>query len=420
MRSPRSPGRSSVGWGEAATPGGWRRGNAVLLGMVALVVLLLLPSSQRSPCEHSASASPCLLAYDDASLGPPVGAEELVAELMQRWAQQSRVDAPPMLPTRQVTLPGSVVTVTLLHNAARAHKRKTALQTVLQDSLAAEQERAVQLDLPFDASGRGFNFNKVGANELLFRFQRLPAARDTSPAAAPGLHTCCPLPVGGEAEMAAEVLLNASPLSRFSGLLVPFAREQRNQVLTADALLVGLHFAHLLGTTAASAALASRPLFRLGYNSLAAGASVNHLHFQFWQTNWPLAVEQVQTRLRARVATPGGGAALQIRQAHADYPLPFLAFAGLGPTSLSQAAHLVHSCTRHCLEAGIPHNLVLTASHVFLVPRRPNVRVGSMTPGFPEVVCLLKRQGLLICFSLAVLLIPAPPHPKTDGLADCA
>lgn len=34
---------------------------------------------------------------------------------------------------------------------------------------------------------------------------------------------------------------------------------------------------------------------RVGYNSLGAGASVNHLHFQVWHTNYALPMESSDT-----------------------------------------------------------------------------------------------------------------------------
>jgi hypothetical protein len=65
------------------------------------------------------------------------------------------------------------------------------------------------------------------------------------------------------------LLINVSPVCIGHGLLVPFIGQERSQALTSDALRVGLEMLHAEPSGRA----------RLGFNSLGAWASVNHLHF---------------------------------------------------------------------------------------------------------------------------------------------
>ena len=52
--------------------------------------------------------------------------------------------------------------------------------------------------------------------------------------------------------------------------------------MALDALRVGLRLARHF----------TSPWLRLAFNSLAAGASVNHLHYQFWRYPRPLPLEE--------------------------------------------------------------------------------------------------------------------------------
>lgn len=64
--------------------------------------------------------------------------------------------------------------------------------------------------------------------------------------------------------------LQVSPIEYGHVLLVPRVLDCIPQRLDADNLLLALHFAHE----------ADNPYLRLGYNSLGAFATINHLHFQ--------------------------------------------------------------------------------------------------------------------------------------------
>lgn len=64
--------------------------------------------------------------------------------------------------------------------------------------------------------------------------------------------------------------LQVSPIEYGHVLLIPHIFECLPQRIDRDSFLIALHMA----------AEAENPYFRLGYNSLGAFATINHLHFQ--------------------------------------------------------------------------------------------------------------------------------------------
>jgi len=67
-----------------------------------------------------------------------------------------------------------------------------------------------------------------------------------------------------------QVLINVSPIEYGHVLLVPRVLESIPQAMNAATFMQALHFARE----------ADNPYFRVGYNSLGAYATINHLHFQ--------------------------------------------------------------------------------------------------------------------------------------------
>ena len=107
---------------------------------------------------------------------------------------------------------------------------------------------------PFD-SGK-FNFCKALQKEVLFQFE--PAATETfDPVVA----------VSGSPNL---VFINVSPIEYGHVLLVPATLEQLPQLVSPKTMLLALHFAKA----------AKNAYFRLGFNSLGAYGTINHLHFQ--------------------------------------------------------------------------------------------------------------------------------------------
>ncbi|XP_062926329.1 GDP-D-glucose phosphorylase 1 [Mobula hypostoma] len=154
----------------------------------------------------------------------------------------------PELPVRE--LPGRCRLLAQL-NVRRATERRKP-----QEILSVRQ--------PFDP--QRFNFSRVPRRELLFRLRpsRSPEA-------------------GGDAE--ALLIINVSPLAYGHVLLLPEPELPLPQALTRAAVLRALELVFL----------SSEPAFRVGFNSLGAFASVNHLHLHGFYLPHRLQVESVPT-----------------------------------------------------------------------------------------------------------------------------
>ena len=190
-------------------------------------------------------------------------------------------------------------------------------------------QETCQLVMPFDDNL--FNFTRTKAAETLFRLQ-LPAA----------LKVC-----------EASLLVNNSPIEFCSSLLVPDPSKKLPQVLTSDSLLLAVFFL----------AASSCQDLRLGFNSLGAAASVNHLHWHVYRLTARLAIEQ-----------------RPVSDDHVlvDWPIPGFAF-DISTLTFEAVQKLVTKVMRYvtaCLDLGLAHNLFLTRTRdgnsirVILWPRK--------------------------------------------------
>lgn len=144
---------------------------------------------------------------------------------------------------------------------------------------------------------------------------------------------------------------------------------------------------------------------RVGFNSIGAGASVNHLHFQFWRVELGLPVESAPRE----TMIDNGNIAGHIKVSKsAGWYSPF--FVWLHPTAAGDeggkaavelrrvdrqiVARHVACAADHMTKENLPHNLVFTPKETYLFPRRPSIPFtpsanpeGSpyVTPGFPEM-----------------------------------
>ncbi len=163
---------------------------------------------------------------------------------------------------------------------------------------------------PFDAAG--FHFNKPFLEkELLWQ--------------------------GELAGKAARLLYNKFPFARLHGLLVPDPQRELPQWLTPE--MHGWAWEVCSGSAVAGLCLA--------YNSSGAGASVNHLHFQSFVQETPLALQD------PRFAHNGGDV---------PYPLPCLRF--VDPAEAWLEIDRLH-------QLNLPYNLVYAKDCLHLVPRVP-------------------------------------------------
>lgn len=124
---------------------------------------------------------------------------------------------------------------------------------------------------PFDASK--FNFKKAQLREVLLAFE--PSA-DGRPRLQPAV------PASSSPNL---VFINVSPIEYGHVLLVPRVLDDLAQLVDASTMRLALRFARE----------AANPFFRVGYNSLGAYATINHLHFQAYYLHTQLACEGAAT-----------------------------------------------------------------------------------------------------------------------------
>lgn len=120
-----------------------------------------------------------------------------------------------------------------------------------------------------------FNFNKINSAEILFEMQNAEEMIAEKGCAPNGSCATC------------VVIINASPLEFGHCLLVPEPSRCHPQILTPLALQFGVE----------SLFLSADPGYRVGFNSLGAFASVNHLHLHGYYLNHALRIEWARTQL---------------------------------------------------------------------------------------------------------------------------
>ncbi|KAG5546593.1 hypothetical protein RHGRI_018689 [Rhododendron griersonianum] len=194
---------------------------------------------------------------------------------------------------------------------------------------------------PFD--GSKFNFTKVGQEEVLFQFE---ASEDNEIQFFPN----APIDVENSPSV---VAINVSPIEYGHVLLIPRILECLPQRIDRDSFLLALYMA----------AEAGNPYFRLGYNSLGAFATINHLHFQAYYLAVPFPIEKALTR---KITTFKGGVVISELS---NYPVRGFVFEG-GNTMEDLSNAVSDSCI--CLqENNIPFNVFISdsAKRIFLLPQ---------------------------------------------------
>ncbi|KAG1328151.1 putative GDP-L-galactose phosphorylase 1 [Cocos nucifera] len=198
---------------------------------------------------------------------------------------------------------------------------------------------------PFDH--KKFNFTKVGQEEVLFRFEAGSDSMSQFFESAPV----------GSTNPPNVVAINVSPIEYGHVLLIPRVLECLPQRIDPESFLVALHMA----------AEAASPYFRLGYNSLGAFATINHLHFQAYYLAMPFPVEKAPTE-RIMITKSSSESGVKISQL-LNYPVRGLVFEG-GNTLRDLSDVVASSCM--CLQRNnIPFNLLISDSgrRIFLFPQ---------------------------------------------------
>lgn len=229
-------------------------------------------------------------------------------------------------------IPGTQGFIAQLNEGRHLKKRPTEFRV----------DRVLQ---PFDASK--FNFTKVGQEEALFRFEAgvENIARFSEKA-----------PVSGSVPTNV-VAINVSPIEYGHVLLIPKVLECLPQRIDSETVLLALHMA----------AEAGSPYFRLGYNSLGAFATINHLHFQAYYMSVPFPVEKAPTKkIPITRGLENSGVNISMLS---HYPVRGLVYEG--GNMLKDLADLVASSCICLQDNNIPFNVLISDSgkRVFIFPQ---------------------------------------------------
>ena len=226
-------------------------------------------------------------------------------------------------------------------NEGRAHKKRPT-QIVLDEVLQ-----------PYDP--KKFNFTKADAAEVLFQFQPTSRRRDRGFTETASLSS--------DANM---VLINVSPIEYGHVLLVPRTMAQLPQRLNSELVLLALQFC----------AEADNPYFRVGYNSLGAYATVNHLHFQAYYLTAPFPMERAPTAPLGAKRQQCAFNGVNLLQLH-KYPLHALVLECTG--RLHDLAAAVGAAAEALQARNVPFNVLIVdrGARVFVVPQRFAQRVAA-------------------------------------------
>ncbi|XP_049929112.1 GDP-D-glucose phosphorylase 1 isoform X1 [Epinephelus moara] len=181
------------------------------------------------------------------------------------------------------------------------------------------------LSIQQEFSAKQFNFNKINPEEIIFEM-----IKDAEGGHEKGqVHQPCRM----------VVLVNVSPLEFGHCLFVPDPSRCFPQVVTRFALQGGIE----------SVLLSSDPGFRVGFNSLGAFASVNHLHLHGYYLDHELKLESMP--VKPLVPEKGFYHLL-------DFPAGFLFYTE--SEGVEKVAGAICQVTDFLVDRNIAHNLFLT------------------------------------------------------------
>ncbi|XP_061578561.1 GDP-D-glucose phosphorylase 1 [Cololabis saira] len=187
-------------------------------------------------------------------------------------------------------------------------------------------EKILSIQQEFNASQ--FNFNKINPDEVVFEMTK-DTYGDTTLRDEGQLSDPCRV----------VVLINVSPLEFGHCLFVPDPSRCFPQILTRSAVQVGID----------SVLLSSDPGFRVGFNSLGAFASVNHLHLHGYYLDHKLKIESMQVK---PLIPEKGLYRIQV------FPRGFLFYTE--SEDVDNVAKAICQCTDFLVNEDIAHNLFMT------------------------------------------------------------
>lgn len=150
------------------------------------------------------------------------------------------------------------------------------------------------------------------------------------------------------------LLINVSPMEYGHCLLIPSVLSCLPQVLTEEALVLALE----------TSMLSNHRGFHVGFNSLCAHASVNHLHFHTWYSEHPSYLE-----------TAGVSLVCENVYEVNDYPTTTFVFELAPETDVGFLARTIHKVSSYFIQEEVAHNL-----HIIRGTRcRPSVQMNGLT-----------------------------------------
>ncbi|EES16792.1 GDP-L-galactose phosphorylase 2 [Sorghum bicolor] len=230
-------------------------------------------------------------------------------------------------------IPGNLGFVAQLNEGRHLKKRPTEFRV----------DRVLQ---PFDPAK--FNFTKVGQEEVLFQFEN--GDGDDS-------YFLNDAPIIAVDRAPNVVAINVSPIEYGHVLLIPRVLDRLPQKIDPESFLLALQMA----------AEAASPYFRLGYNSLGAFATINHLHFQAYYLSVPFPVEKAATlKIPLSEDTMKNGVTVSKL---INYPVRGLVFEG--GNTLEDLANVVSNACIWLQDNNVPYNVLISdcGKRVFLFPQ---------------------------------------------------
>ncbi|KAI3976992.1 hypothetical protein MKX01_008850 [Papaver californicum] len=230
-------------------------------------------------------------------------------------------------------IPGDYGFVAQLNEGRHLKKRPTEFRV----------DRVLQ---PFD--GNKFNFTKVGQEEVLLRFEKSFDEKT---------HYVASSAVDSDSISPSVVAINVSPIEYGHVLLIPRVLECLPQRIDHESFLLALHMAKE----------AANPFFRLGFNSLGAFATINHLHFQAYYLSVPFPVEKAPTqKITMANGLPDNGVTISELL---NYPVRALVFEG--GNTLKDLSNVVSNSCIFLQENNIPYNVLISdcGNRTFLFPQ---------------------------------------------------
>ncbi|GFZ18888.1 GDP-L-galactose phosphorylase 1 [Actinidia rufa] len=206
--------------------------------------------------------------------------------------------------------------------------------------------RVDQVLQPFDENK--FNFTKVGQEEVLFRFEQSNDSKS---------HFFTSSSVNLDSNSPNVVAINVSPIEYGHVLLIPRVLDCLPQRIDHESFLLALRMAKET----------SEPFFRIGYNSLGAFATINHLHFQAYYLSVSFPVEKAPTQ-RIMIGKELSDSGVKVSQL-LNYPVRGLVFEG--GTNLRNLSNAVANACICLQKKNIPFNVLIAdcGKRIFLFPQ---------------------------------------------------